>query len=157
MQTHVLWCIWSKQQIQSKMLLNLYPTPIHKSAITNSLSKVCAGRCVLISSQLFVWKPWGGPSTQLASCSSNNSWFNLMSTTHWETLRTLCRFLKCLGWKTWVLSRRAGPSNGTVSATQEDRELKNIPFFENDNLCFLRYFINHNTRQTTWDDPRTQR
>ena len=80
MQTHVLWCIWSKQQIQSKMLLNLYPTPIHKSAITNSLSKVCAGRCVLISSQLFVWKPWWGPSTQLASCSFN-SWSNLTSTT----------------------------------------------------------------------------
>ena len=32
------------------MLLNLYPTPIHKSAITNSLSKVCAGRCVDIQS-----------------------------------------------------------------------------------------------------------
>ena len=35
------------------MLLNLYPTPIHKSAITNSLSRVLRAG-VLISSQLFV-------------------------------------------------------------------------------------------------------
>ena len=74
------------------MLLNLFPTPIHKSAITNSLSKVCAGRCVDIQSAVRANRG-GAPAP---SCSSN-SWFNLTSTTHWETLRTLCRFRKMSG------------------------------------------------------------
>ena len=157
MQTHVLWCIWSKQQIQSKMLLNLYPTPIHKSAITNSLSKVCAGRCVLISSQLFVWTVVG-PQHSTGQLQFQQQL--IQSYVHHPPTERHCGHFAD-SWNVW--SGRLGSSprglDPQMARCRQHKKTVSWKIFcslKVANLS-LRYFINHHTRQTTWDDPRTQR
>ena len=105
--------IWPKQHIQWKISIHI---------VVIKFIKLVRHMCQCVYIQSAVRAKWWGSSW---ASSSSNSWFaDSCCRTHWEShLSKLC---KCLGWRTWVHCQRAGPSNGTVSATREDREWRNI-------------------------------
>ena len=109
--------IWPKPYILWKLLFSLFPNFIHITVIfILSLCKVHVS--VFMSNQLFVQTVVGpGPAVP----KSADSLIPAAAPTH--PLRdTFWKLSKCLVWRTWVRCQRAGPSNGTVSATPEDRE-----------------------------------
>ena len=113
--------IWPKQHIQGKNIVfpisQIYPYSCYHVLILS----VCDVRVYILMSAV-VANRVGAPGEQLQQLIR---WFLLPHPlTHWET-----HLWKCPGWKTWVHCQRAGPSNGTVPATPEDREWWNIRFF----------------------------
>ena len=126
--------IWPKQHIQGKNIVfpisQIYPYSCYHVLILS----VCDVRVYILMSAVGANRV-GAPARRAAPTADSlipaaapthplrDSFHSL---THWEAI--LWNLCKCLDWKTWVHCQRAGPSNGTLSATPEDREWWNIRF-----------------------------